>query len=371
MSNINQNKYSDTENRFLSDYKPLITNEGLLNFNFGKDFESWFNDRFALRKELIDLNYKYKIAINNKIETDKIYYYKDSNVVFTKYHATSLKQLSNKDIKDAVQAFDNLNRFCENHKIKLYVLIVPYNQYLYQQYTKDFANPMGLAVLNSDIKKIQDSSNANIIYAFDELKNASKKDFVAFKTDHHWSEYGAFIGYQLLMEKIKKDFPDVKFLKESDFNTFRSKNVRSDYNREFFQGGTIKYMAPFLNSYITKILDTEYKYYEHKNQNKLKTKIIDISKYRGKEYYYPEGSNYRLLEIGTSMNENLLQFTPYSFKNTTYIRLNNVKDRKTSEEFKIMKFYKNKILAFKPDIIIFCITTMNINSLKDIFKEDF
>ena len=56
MSKINQDAKSETENRYLAKYKPLITKEGQLNLSFGKDFENWFNDRFAMRKELNYLN---------------------------------------------------------------------------------------------------------------------------------------------------------------------------------------------------------------------------------------------------------------------------------------------------------------------------
>lgn len=370
MSHINQGKIAKSENRKLAKWHSLIKKDGEINFNFGKDYENWFNDRFALRKELTDLNYIYKFPINKKIETEKMYYYKDSNFIFNKYHIPREETFSKADIQPVTTELNKLNDFCNKHNIKLYILIVPYNQYIYQQYAKDFTNPEGLKKLNNNIKELQEKSDANIVYVYDELKKASEKDFVAFKTDHHWSEYGAFIGYQKLMEAIKKDYPNTKILKENDYNIFYSKKVRSDFNREFFEGTTLYNQARFLKVFQKQILGTNYKYFKHKKQNILQTKIINISGLKGKKYYYPDGNNYRLLEIGSSMNENLLQFTPYTFKNTKYIRLNGVKDRKEKEEYKIMKYYKQEILDYHPDIMILCITPINLKRMKDIFVED-
>ena len=42
---------------------------------------------------------------------------------------------------------------------------------------------------------------------------------------------------------------------------------------------------------------------------------------------------------------------------------------KNGKEFKIMKYYKQEILDYKPDIIIFCITYRNISHLKNLFEE--
>ena len=371
MSKISQNKYSENENRFLAEYKPLINNSGEINFNFGKDFESWFNDRFAMRKDLIYLNYMYRVPISkNKLETPKIIYDKKTNWVLHKVMFSAEKKLPEKEISTAAKVLSQFNEFCNKHGIKLYVLFVPENTIVYNQYTNGLVKTSELNIFKNKVQKLQKLTNAKVIYPYDELKKASRNDYVAFKVDHHWTEYGAFVGYQTIMKEIKKDFPDVKIVREKDYNIIKSKLIRSDYNRAFYDGHTIKFLAPFLIPYANKIHDTEYKYYEHKKQDKLVTKIIDISKHKGKKYYYPEGSNYRLLEIGTSMNENLLQFTPYSFKDTKYIRLNNVKNKPTIDEFKIMKYNKKEILEYKPDIIIFCITISNITSLKNIFKED-
>ena len=69
--------------------------------------------------------------------------------------------------------------------------------------------------------------------------------------------------------------------------------------------------------------------------------------------------------IGTSQNEILCHFLPYSVAEMKYVRLNGGQV-KTVDEFKILKYYKKDILTFKPDILILSIHTDDLPRLRDI-----
>ena len=116
-----------------------------------------------------------------------------------------------------------------------------------------------------------------------------------------------------------------------------------------------------------KLHKTPYKYYHNKDYKKLKVNVEDISFHRGKEYYYPNGIDLKVILLGTSMSENLCEFIPFTFKHVKRIRNNNVLDISAKDDFKIMKYYKNEILDYKPDILIFCITAGNVSMLHDMF----
>lgn len=58
MSKINQDEISSQENRMLAKWQPLINEDREINYNFGKDFNEWFNDRFYLRNNMLYLYYK-------------------------------------------------------------------------------------------------------------------------------------------------------------------------------------------------------------------------------------------------------------------------------------------------------------------------
>ena len=171
------------------------------------------------------------------------------------------------------------------------------------------------------------------------------------------------------MENLKKDFKNLKILTKNDFNITQSNKVRSDWDRKFHNGEVMMYHFHNFENKADQILDVKYNYYEHKQNKNLHTKIVDIPLKKEKTYYYDSGNDLRVMQIGTSMNESLLQFTPYSFKNLKYIRLINIKDMPGEESFKLSKYYQSDILEFKPDIIVLCLTPANLQNVVDFYKE--
>ncbi len=67
--------------------------------------------------------------------------------------------------------------------------------------------------------------------------------------------------------------------------------------------------------------------------------------------------------IGDSMSENLMQFLPYSAGELKYIRVN-MGQVPHSERWKIVKFYKNEILTYKPDILVVSILSTGVWSFQ-------
>ncbi len=366
ISHINQDRISTKENRKLTVFKPLFNEDKTINFNFGKDFDAWISDRFNCRAALVNAynNLAYKIAGNYHI-TQKAYLDKKTNWMFG--FPIVLEKLSSSKIEESIKGLNGFDKFCKENNIKLYLLIVPDKNDIYIQQT--IAQKKYQDSYTDSINVLKSKTHVPIIYPYNELLNASKKDYVFFKTDHHWTDWGTYIGYKELIKEIKKDYPYIKEVQKNDFNIAKSNYVRADWERDYSAGHT--YNLINLNSkFANKILNTEYNYYNHKNEKLLKTSNISIKKLREKNFRYPHGANLKALMIGTSMNENLTGFLPYAFKNTKYIRLNNVQGVPEDEIYKIFKQYKKKILEYKPNIIVLCITAQNLGNLGDLTKED-
>ncbi len=143
---------SKNENRYLATYKPLINKNGSLNYNFGNDFEEFFNDRFFMRKTLISLYHLTKSTVSYKYyETNSAIYIKPNHYVLSKTHIPKESDFPKEDILKTTKALDRFQDFCNKNHIKLYVLVVPYNQHIYQEEIKPFDNPEGLKALNDNI----------------------------------------------------------------------------------------------------------------------------------------------------------------------------------------------------------------------------
>lgn len=366
MLHINNSVKSDTENRNLAKWEPLINKRGELNYKFGKAYEAWFNDRFNFRKELVELNSYLHIVLNKRNEKGYI----DKNGFL--YMNWEFKHYPVNEIEKSFKNLEKFQHFCEQNNIKLYVMLTPQKSMIYKP-DKTYYNPHTIENRHNDFIKYVDTINKSgkmkIIYPYEEMIEASKNNYMFFRTDHHWTDDGAFVGYKKLMGEISKDFPNVKILDENDFEYFNNKLVRGDFPRTFAIGTTGgRIMLPA--SVNKKMNDkTEYRYYKHKNFEKLNMvkNIEKIKQY--KKFKYPSDNKLKVYITGTSMNENLSEFIPFSFSDVNYYRLNTGKlDRK--EQFKILKYYKKDILDFSPDILILVLVYFEIDGLKQIMDME-
>ena len=379
VSKINHDKKAQYENRYLSEFKPLFY-ENKFNYDFGKNFDDWFGDRFNFRNELINLAKRIEFysankaqksnflalptktkAVKPKQEENKEYYIDNENKII--YINREFWSYSDVFLNKAFEEISKFEKFLSENKIKFYLLLVPSKIYIYptkiRKYRKDFLD---------EFNYYKEKTGLNIIYPLEELRKESKNNYVFFKTDHHWTDDGAYIGYQELMKAIKKDYPKVKITTRKDYDYFYSKKVRGDFKREFTNGDSCQYLN-ISDNICDEFLNVKYRYYKHKNFNALKTKTTDKPKKREKEYYYPYGLNKKVILYGTSMSENLGEFLPFSFKNVRRIRNNIVQQVPPNDEFKIMKYHKEEILNYKPDIFIMCLVIPNLMEIKKIFAE--
>ena len=60
--------FSDMENRNLTKWQPLFTKTGQVNQKFGKNFDSWYNDRFNYRGRLISFNEHLRYKMQNSLK---------------------------------------------------------------------------------------------------------------------------------------------------------------------------------------------------------------------------------------------------------------------------------------------------------------
>ncbi len=352
MMKINSLQKSEQENRLLAVYKPLFLSQGF-NYKFGEQFNSWFSDRFFGREDIIKYYSFLKFKLNR--------YYSNSSAMigrngwmFRLDDVHEVEYLSQADFDVISDNISYLQQFCEKKKIKCYVEIVP-RKVLFATDNMIIKSDFGAEKLISLNNYLLQKNGFQFIYPFDEMMEAHKQDMVYFKTDHHWTEWGAYIGYQAFIKKVQKDFPDVMAVKEDDFNIFYSKQVRAEYDRLFWKG----YMCQMLNLDDKDCsLDVDYKYFVHKNEAHLKiSKLPDMQK----EFYYPDGTDRKIIVIGNSFSENFSSFIPYTFKYAKKIRSNIPQDNSLN-----LSRWEKDITEFKPDIMVIVFHAEYISKLKTI-----
>ena len=377
MSHIDtQTNYSMNEKRKLAEYTPFIKDKQI-NFEFGNNFDGWFNDRFLGRFYLIEnyVNIKYRLALNY-FEYKDNFINKKNNWIYT---IQAFKTIDNKEFTEnantIIKSIIAINNYCKKHNIKLYIFISPTKEYIYKE-----NNPyLHINKRNSETKfkehfeKELKKENIAFIFPVKEFRNQRNNDLLFYKTDHHWTEAGAFLGYQILMNRIKKDFKDINILDKNFFDYEYRKEVKMIQNKYyFFPGSTSNFMLIKDQG----VMDTQYKYFKIPNSRQViveetPARIYYETQYNNKDIqvdylnvfcedsHYKKGK-YKTFLLGSSYTAAITPYFQYTFKDLIQRRYNIPEGK---DELSI-RLYKKDIEKLKPDILIICINFAHINDLK-------
>ena len=327
--------------------------------DYGRRYENWFNDHFCGRSLLIKLHDFICYNINRIIRTKRALYLKEDGLfielpeygtVFGLPHA----QLISRNI---IQ----LNEFCKKNKIKLYILEIPKKEIFYKDIVKEkygFDDKM-LTKVSQMREVVRESARTHhipYIYPYKALQEEAKQDLVFFKKSHHVTETGAFVAYRELMKAILRDFSDMPVVSLSDCRRLQNKLIR-DNGHWTFGHGDLLFFFGFKDDPDHSFL---YNYYNHKNSNELMMKVDR----HVKNFSYPLGKH-KVMITGTSHNQLICRFLPFSASETRFIQLN-ANPVPSVEQWKFLKLFKQDILAFKPEILILSISTDNLPRLRDL-----
>lgn len=177
-------EYSSSEKRYL-EQAPEFSFQSLLSGKFGDDFEKFLSDQTPGRNFWVGLSAYYNYAIGNNGSTG-IYLGKDGYLVNDPENMSELSR-----------NIGFINEFAAKCPVDTTVLIAPSTGYIcddilpdvHKQYRDDehFENMM--AQLDSA--------------RFIDVREAFKKEYadgnqIYYKTDHHWTAYGAYTAYREL-----------------------------------------------------------------------------------------------------------------------------------------------------------------------------
>ena len=357
MSHINQKEISKNENRTLAEWEPLLKENYEINYNFGKSFNNWFNDRFLTRNELICLNRKIKILFSDNIYAEGSRYFNKKN-----YWAFNKDWVATNSYQKEFQKFEynirKLNDFCNRHGIKLYILIAPPTSEVYEKEFKETTGIKNIVNNGEDFAQYMKNKDLDIIVSPLKELIAAKNNNPYTKGDVHWNEYGAFIAYQKLMKRIKHDFPKINILKEDDFKITKDIYSQTDYMNYPTEGNLYRELQ-----IDKKYLNTEYSHFEYKGTEEVKRTKKKID-YSDENTYNKNSINPQTVYmIGNSYEECLAEFIIPSFKQVVKVRFNNYDSRELQ-----MSRFEDDILKNKPNILILVILS-NETQLKNLYTE--
>lgn len=130
-----------------------------------------------------------------------------------------------KAIKDNLAA---QKQWFQSRNIAYFYLIPPNKEDIYGEYLPGIKK---IQFQDSDriglLMQYLEENNAEYIpvFPYNMLQAAKKHDdnLLYYKTDTHWSDLGAYIGYSELMKQIKEQYPDLNILTEKDMSFAKTK----------------------------------------------------------------------------------------------------------------------------------------------------
>ncbi|MDU4739265.1 DHHW family protein [Clostridium sp.] len=205
ISNKDKN-FSNFENRSLAQ-RPVFYFDDFLKGRFSKDYERYINDQFVFRDTWIDLKSRSEYLLG-KIENNNIIYGKE-NYMFEKNISYDKERFKNN--------IDSINKFIDIYEGKVTTMIVPNSYTIYEEYI-----PWGIKLLNQEnlINEVYNGNSKDRNIDLVSLFKKNKEEYIYYKTDHHWTSYGAYLAYKAYIESLGEKPIDLNSLKKNEVNGF-------------------------------------------------------------------------------------------------------------------------------------------------------
>lgn len=354
LSTMSDAQKSVRENRTLAT-RPKLSEVLRDDARIGQRYDGWFCDHLGGRAELIKVHDFVEVEMRHIVKGRRLWKMMDDGWIWT-YGAPFTPFASLDNLKRAMHPiatnFGRLEKFCEANHIKLYVLVVPHKESVYQEYMYGYGTDKerGAAEVacHEQMKHLIEEQHVTYIYPWKELREASKQDYTYFKALHHWTDWGAYIGYRTLMREVRKDFPDIPVASLKDYKQTQSNLLRDDWKRDFYVHPLVREVKRFFHPDADVGGFTPmYNYYDHKSRDRLAMQMSENTK----DFSY-KGGAYKVMLLGDSQCDNFVGFLSYSGRKTKYIRLNRHPRLRGAERYKILKYYGKEILSYKPEILI-------------------
>ncbi len=199
---------SENENRNLAKF-PELSFQSYQEETFMEGFDKWISDRFFGREQWIIVKNNIETALG-KTEIKEVFIREDRMMqVWRDYDKEKLE----KNIKA-------INNFAERYsEIPAYFMLVPTSQEMYSDTLPPNAQPGSQFMFIRDVYEQLKGYTTADAYS---LLWQNRDRYLYYRTDHHWTSLGAYIGYQALADKLGYNaIPESSFNVEHASSSFR------------------------------------------------------------------------------------------------------------------------------------------------------
>lgn len=181
--------YSENENRFLAEL-PEYTNEKLINGEYMNGLDDYINDHFVFRDNWIGLKTMAERSLLKR-DINSVYFAKDHYLI-EKHDKSDVSEEQAEKNKERLTEF--VNKYVEKlGEDRVNVMLVPTASEVLKDKLPPFATGYDQgAYIDEVIESLPEGTFVDVRDTF----NQHKDEYIYYRTDHHWTAFGAFYAYE-------------------------------------------------------------------------------------------------------------------------------------------------------------------------------
>lgn len=212
--------FSAAEKRALASFPALPDSIDQIQSYF-PNLDTYLNDHFGFRDLLI---YRYQREVRKHFaitgdETDVLqgvdgWLYRGPMEVILDF--TGKSPLSNTELEKWKSSYIEKKNWLNDKEIQYLLVVVPGKHSVYPEYLKSSLSGLqGTSRLRQIINSFPEINDTELLDLVSVLNDHKEEDFLYFKSDTHWTPYGAYSAYLKIISKLQEFFPDNNF--KTDF----------------------------------------------------------------------------------------------------------------------------------------------------------
>lgn len=225
--NLKKNTVSTAENRTLAQQPSVYTEDGVLNSNFNTEFETWVNDNIGFRSSMVVANariqyHMFDVLANNSnmyLGPNGEFNYATDEMLRDYQH---LNCYADEQLLQIADAYQKLQDYTDKNDTQLYLFQCWDKHSIYPEYFPTTVEQAGeLSKTDKVIDAIKNNTSVDVISTKQVLIDGKSnyQTYSKWGDATHWTQRGAYIGYQTLMSAInEKNANQYKVLQEDDYN---------------------------------------------------------------------------------------------------------------------------------------------------------
>lgn len=210
---------SSFEKRALAEF-PTFRISNVWKFFF--QYQSYFNDRFAFRNEAVQAISKFRFRLFRVSPMPQIVKVGKDDWLFTsreEYINDTSTPFTQAQLDSVILNLEIITKYFDIRNIKFYFSMIPIKERIYPEYMPgDLSRRMTFSKAAQLNEALKNHPSIRSIDCKDVLLEGKKIRPTYYTTDTHWNEFGAFLGYRKIIERVRQDFPQIKPFEINDFN---------------------------------------------------------------------------------------------------------------------------------------------------------